>query len=224
MPIHKVEAPDGSIIKVEAPEGATQQQILDFAKSQYKPKTSATQTPQQTYNPIAESARAIGQGVTFGFGEEAEAGIRSALGQGNYKDIRDQLRLQQAQFQKESPYLSTGLEIAGGLTTPAGIYGLGSKALLRGGTTALSKIGQGAAVGAGAGALTGAGVAPELQDVPRSSLYYGTGGAAIGGAAVPAIALTGRGLRSIAQGLGLGQKENIATRKLSETLEKEKRR
>jgi hypothetical protein len=221
MAIHKVEAPDGSIIKVEAPEGATQQQILEFAKSQYKPKPTPEQAQQQTYNPTAEAARAIGQGVTFGFGEEAEAGIRSALGQGQYKDIRNQLRLKQAQFQKENPYTSTGLEILGGLATPAGIYGLGSKALLKGGTTALSKIGKGAAIGAGAGAVTGAGVAPELQDVPRSSLYYGAGGAAIGGAAVPAIALTGRGLRGIAQGFGLGQKENIATRKLSETLEKE---
>ena len=195
MPIFKVEAPDGSIIKVEAPEGATQQQILDFAKSQYVQKPSTQQTQQQTYNPTAEAARAVGQGVTFGFGEEAEAGIRSALGQGQYKDIRDQLRLKQAQFQKENPYTSTGLEILGGLATPAGIYGLGSKALLKGGTTALSKIGKGAAIGAG--------------------------GAAIGGAAVPAIALTGRGLRGIAQGFGLGQKEGIATRKLSETLEKE---
>ena len=68
MPIHKVEAPDGSIIKVEAPEGATQQQILDFAKSQYVPKATSQQATQSTYNPIAEAARAIGQGVTFGFG------------------------------------------------------------------------------------------------------------------------------------------------------------
>jgi hypothetical protein len=75
MPIFKVEAPDGSIIKVEAPEGATQQQILDFAKSQYVQKPSTQQTQQQTYNPTAEAARAVGQGVTFGFGEEAEAGI-----------------------------------------------------------------------------------------------------------------------------------------------------
>ena len=221
MTIHKVEAPDGSIIKVEAPEGATQQQILDFAKSQYVQKPSTQQAQQQTYNPTAEAARAVGQGVTFGFGEEAEAGIRSALGQGQYKDIRNQLRLQQAQFQKENPYISTGLEIAGGLTTPAGIYGLGSKALLKGGTTALGNIGRGAAIGGAAGAVTGAGVAPELQNIPRSALYYGAGGTAIGGAAVPAIALTGRGLRSIAQGLGLGQKEAIATRKLSETLQKE---
>lgn len=36
MPITKVQTPDGSIIKVDAPEGATQEQILQFAQSQYQ--------------------------------------------------------------------------------------------------------------------------------------------------------------------------------------------
>lgn len=38
MPITKVQAPDGSIIKVEHPEGASQQEIIAFAESQYRAK------------------------------------------------------------------------------------------------------------------------------------------------------------------------------------------
>ena len=42
MPIHNVETPDGQIIKVEAPEGASQNDILAFAQQNYKPRTAAT--------------------------------------------------------------------------------------------------------------------------------------------------------------------------------------
>lgn len=41
MPIFNIQTPDGSIMKVEAPEGASEQQILNFAQSQYKPTTSS---------------------------------------------------------------------------------------------------------------------------------------------------------------------------------------
>ena len=60
MPIFKVETPDGSIMKVEAPEGASQQQIIDFAKSQYKPATS---TVGQKALGVGEAALSAGTGV-----------------------------------------------------------------------------------------------------------------------------------------------------------------
>ena len=60
MPIFKVETPDGSIMKVEAPEGASQQQIIDFAKSQYKPTTS---TVGQKALGVGEAALSAGTGV-----------------------------------------------------------------------------------------------------------------------------------------------------------------
>jgi len=45
MPVHRIQAPDGKIIKVEAPEGATQEQIISFAQQSYaqqtKPQTSS---------------------------------------------------------------------------------------------------------------------------------------------------------------------------------------
>lgn len=45
MPIFKVEAPDGQIIKVDAPEGSSQDDIISFAEANYKPikrETGAT--------------------------------------------------------------------------------------------------------------------------------------------------------------------------------------
>ena len=38
MPVTKVQAPDGSTISVEHPEGASQDDILSFAQANYKPK------------------------------------------------------------------------------------------------------------------------------------------------------------------------------------------
>lgn len=59
MPIFKVQTPNGSIMKVEAPEGASQQQIIDFAKSQYKPATST----------VGQKALGVGEaGLTAGTG------------------------------------------------------------------------------------------------------------------------------------------------------------
>jgi hypothetical protein len=44
MPIYNVEAPDGKILKVEAPDGATDEQILGFAAQSYKPEQIKSDT------------------------------------------------------------------------------------------------------------------------------------------------------------------------------------
>lgn len=45
MPLFKVQAPDGQIIKVDAPEGATEQQAIAFAASQWRPVDKSKLTP-----------------------------------------------------------------------------------------------------------------------------------------------------------------------------------
>lgn len=48
MPIHQVRTPDGQIIKVEAPEGASEDEIIAYAQKNYKPpvKAPAGKTPE----------------------------------------------------------------------------------------------------------------------------------------------------------------------------------
>jgi hypothetical protein len=77
----------------------------------------------------------------------------------DYRQIRDQLRSQSKEFERQNPKLAMGLEIAGGLATPA--FGMGA---LKGAST-LAKIGGGAAQGALFGGLFGAGSAKEKEDM-----------------------------------------------------------
>ena len=77
MPIHKVQAPDGNIIKVEAPEGADPADIIAFAQSNYKPKEAPVNTGLQD----AAKETGVGQSMAIGAGRSADKmvqGIRQA--------------------------------------------------------------------------------------------------------------------------------------------------
>lgn len=115
-------------------------------------------------NRFTNIARAAGQGLLFGFGDEIEAFVTSKLDEGKsydevLKDIRDNID----QFRKESPTLAYGTEIVSSIPTAI----LGGGGLARLGLTGAGKIAavEGAIYGAGAGedaesrtkgALTGA--------------------------------------------------------------------
>lgn len=174
--------------------------------------------PQTTpYSGAAEAARAVGQGLTMGFGEELEAGLRAPFSEEDYKTIRDRLRAQQAQFGKDYPVTQTGLDIAGGLVMPAGVLGSAYKA----GKGAFEIAKTGAKAGAITGAATGAGVAPELSDIPMSAAGYGATGAVIGGLAPTAVNLGGKLISNIIDATGFSNANKVATRKLQEYLDKE---
>jgi hypothetical protein len=63
--------------------------------------------------------RMLGQGLTFGGADEAEAFIRSWLGEGTYEQERDKIRSEIKQFQQDNPGTALTGEILGGLLTPA---------------------------------------------------------------------------------------------------------
>lgn len=63
-----------------------------------------------------QKLRSFLQGTTLGFGEEIEAGVKS-LGGESYKDERDRLRAQLAQYREDNPLTSMGLEMAGTIPT-----------------------------------------------------------------------------------------------------------
>ena len=118
------------------------------------------------YSPLAETARAFGQGLTFGTLDEIEAALRTGAISGvEYEKQRNMLREQQKQFGEDVPYVKTPVEIAGGMAVPFGMLGKGVKALapeaqaLVTGKTLTGQGLRGAAVGATTGALSGAGYA-----------------------------------------------------------------
>lgn len=123
-------------------------------------------------DPYVGAARAaLGQGLGMGWGDEAEAWMRSKLGQGKYEDLLKQIRSEYGQYAAESPFTSGALEFAGGVApgvaamfVPGG-QGVAAAQAVRGAgilsRLASSPLARATAAGATTGAVTGAGVAEE---------------------------------------------------------------
>ena len=92
-------------------------------------------------------ARAVGQGLSFGFGDEIEAYLRK--GDGTYEEKLAEIRAAMGQFAEQNPNTALGAEIVGSLPTAL----LGGAGLARAGMTGAAKIAgtQGAVYGFGAG-------------------------------------------------------------------------
>jgi len=62
--------------------------------------------PSVPYSGVAEAARSVAQGATFGFADELEAAARTGRISGpEYERLRNQLRAQQGQFGQRYPLL-----------------------------------------------------------------------------------------------------------------------
>lgn len=121
--------------------------------------------------------RSFGRGASLGFLPEIDAGVRAGVldplvgddslpfGE-RFDQHRDQFNAEQGQFNEENPVLSTGLEIAGGLST-----GVGSTKLFN--PTSLPKIAIGGSI---EGAIAGAGFAGEDERATGAVLGGITGG------------------------------------------------
>jgi len=110
--------------------------------------------------------RSIGQGVTLGFGDEIEAGIR-ALGAGTYDEEVAKIRADLARFQETNPVSAFAGELAGAVPTAvaggAGLASLGIRGAARVGAiegaiygAGTGESAEGRALGAALGAPTGA--------------------------------------------------------------------
>ena len=127
--------------------------------------------------------RSTGQGITFGFGDEIEAGYKSLTRGTSYDDEVKQARGELSRFRKENPLLAYGSEIAGSIPTMVA-GGLGVRAVQGAGkglqaVNKGSKVGQAVKSGAIQGSIYGAGAG---EGVEGKALGTVTGGA-IGGVA-----------------------------------------
>lgn len=128
------------------------------------------------------------QGMTFGWGDEAVAGLKALTG-GSYDAKHEMMRQELERQRAEHPVGSAVSEIAGGVGAGLGVAGSGAT-LMRAGMSLPKLAMAGAAEGAGYGALYGAG---EAADGSRLS---GAGKGAITGG------LIGAGVPVAARGIG----------------------
>jgi hypothetical protein len=118
-------------------------------------------------DPIVGTSRAVlGQGLGMGWGDEAEAWIRSKLGNESYEDSLKKIRSEYGQYSQEHPYVAGASEFAGGAlpglammafppTRQAGVQQVEKSAI-----PAWAKL---AGAGGVTGAVSGAGAAEEGQ-------------------------------------------------------------
>lgn len=103
---------------------------------------------------------ALGQGLMMGWGDEAEAWLKSKMGEGSYEDNLRKIRGEYGQFSAEHPIASGVAEFAGAAAPAVGAMFLpGGQAL--GATTGLKALAMLSAMGATQGAVSGAGSAEE---------------------------------------------------------------
>lgn len=200
---------------------ATPEEVNVYLRSEgYDQKSfaSAVDKYNKAQGVIAEfgPVKAALQGLSMGFSDEAEAGIKALIGQGTYEQNLAALSLAKQEFEQESPGTALLSEFAGTIpTVVAGGYGvpkiLGMAPKVAAAISPrVSGIGGAAATGAVAGAVTGAGTAePEQrmlgarQGAPLGAVFGAAGQpvAKVGGAAVE------RGLDIGRSVLGVGTRD-----------------
>jgi len=172
--------------------GKTPEEILADAQKRLSVSNQSIypEGPGSVARPPAQSqmGRMGLQGMTFGFGDEIEAAIRSMVpGGATYEVERDKIRQELAQYQAENPGKAITMEILGSLATNAGAGVLNKvRGAISSGKT-VPAIRDVAKVGAFEGGLYGLGTS-EAEDLTGMALDTGTG--TLIGAAVPA-GLTG---------------------------------
>lgn len=121
---------------------------------------------------LTGGARALlGQGLGMGWGDEAEAWLRSKLGQGDYEDLVKGIRSEYGQYAEENPIASSALEFTGGVAPgvaaaflPGGQPAAAAQGIRTAGALsrlASSPLARATAAGAVSGGVTGAGTAEE---------------------------------------------------------------
>lgn len=173
----------------------------------------------------------VGQGLLMGWGDEAEAWLRSRIrGAGTYEQEREKIKREYGAFSERNPFSSGVAEFAGGvlpavgalIATPAtgGAAAPAAAAGVARTAGALSRLAanpyaRGAATGLTAGGVSGAGSAE-----PGQRISEGVAGATVGaplGAAIPAV------MRGASAGYGwlrdrVAPSENVITARAAEKI------
>ncbi len=153
---------------------------------------------------VGGARAAVGQGLMMGWGDEAEAWLRSKLGEGEYKDLVNKIRKEYGTYSEQYPISSALLEFSGGVAPgvaammiPGG-QPAGATQLTTAGGSALARLAgrpivKSAGAGATTGAISGAGSTTEGQR-GSGAVSGGAYGTAFG-LAIPAAIRTSGGVK-----------------------------
>ena len=177
------------------------------------------------YSGIAEAARSVGQGLTFGTLDEIEAALRTGSISGpEYEKQRNLLREQQKQFGMDMPIVKTSAEIGGSLIAPLGIakqvakLAPATQALITG-QTVPGQIARGTAIGATTGAASGYGFAE--KDEGSETTMGGAFGGILGGSVPIVVKGAGTLIKNVLNSAGIGDQEAAASKMLANYLQKD---
>lgn len=189
----------------ELDRGVDARLALDMPKEQIEAWISQQGWTPDLYRKVAtEGARGInaarvglGQGAMMGWGDEAEAGVRSllpeAMGGAPYDQGLKDARGGVAAFGVRNPKTATALQLGGAMVPALATLGAAAPASITG------AIGQGALIGGVGGAITGAGTADgSMAERLRGAAVGALAGGGLGGAAsglLGGLAGAARGMR-----------------------------
>lgn len=172
------------------------------------------------YKKLGPARAAIGQGLMMGWGDEAEAWLRSKLQNDEYEPELKQIQSEYGKYSAENPSSSTALEFAGGALPAVFTPEAALPKILGSAATGAYKRGMG--LGALQGAIAGAGNAKEGERTLGAE--YGAASGATLGAAVPALMRgTGAGLGWLRERLTPTESviENRALGKVAEAIKED---
>jgi hypothetical protein len=177
------------------------------------------------YSGLAETARSVGQGLTFGTLDEIEAALRTGSISGpEYERQRNILREQQKQFGMDMPIVKTSAEIGGSLIAPLGIarqvakLAPATQALITG-QTVPGQIARGTGIGAVTGAASGYGFAE--KDEGSETAMGGVFGGLLGGSVPIVVKGAGTLIKNVLNSAGIGDQEAAASKMLANYLKKD---
>lgn len=163
-------------------------------------------TGRERPDPLVGGARAaVGQGLMMGWGDEAEAWLRSKLGQGEYQDLVNRIRKEYGAYSEQNPVTSALAEFGGGVAPGVaamfvpGMQPVGATQLATAGSSALARLAarpivKSTAAGITSGTVSGAGSATEGERGKGAA--SGAGYGALFGAAVPPALRTAGGVKN----------------------------
>jgi hypothetical protein len=200
--------------EVEFPDSMSNDEIANVIKSGMQGSVMAAPVP---FSPRAEAVRSAAGGAAFGFADELESALRTgAISGQQYEELRNTLRAQQKEFQKEYPVAGTVTEIGGALAMPFGAF----KALGRAGpaiqqaitgTTLPGQLVRGAATGAGTAET----------DVAGKAVETGVFGGGVGGTVPLVLRGAGTVIKNVLTASGVGDQPGAASKMIANALQKE---